>query len=120
NKEISALMHLIEDPDEEVYNTVSEKIVSFGRDIIPNLEQLWESVTNTEMQERIELLIHRVHLRELTESFLQWKEHDGTLLEGALLICRYHYPDMQDEPVLKELEKLRRNIWLELNNYLTS
>ena len=38
NKEISALFHLIDDTDEDVFSTISEKIVSLGRGIIPNLE----------------------------------------------------------------------------------
>ncbi|MEI9933362.1 MAG: hypothetical protein WDM71_00550 [Ferruginibacter sp.] len=41
NKEITALFHLIDDPDQEVYNTISDKIISFGKGIIPNLENLW-------------------------------------------------------------------------------
>ena len=36
-KEITALFTLIDDPDEEVYYTVSEKIVAYGKAIIPNL-----------------------------------------------------------------------------------
>ncbi len=110
---------MIDDPDEEVYHTVSEKLVSFGKEIIPNLENLWESITNEDTQERIELLIHRVHLRDLTEDFRNWRDKKGNLLEGAILVARYHYPDLQATTVLQEIEKLRRNMWLELNNYLT-
>ncbi len=120
NKEIQALMHLVDDPDEEVYHTVSEKIISLGKKIIPNLESLWETTQDSSAQERIELLIHRVHLRELTEEFEVWKNGEAGLLAGALLVSKYHYPDMLAEQVLKDLEKLRRNIWLELNNYLSS
>jgi regulator of sirC expression with transglutaminase-like and TPR domain len=29
------------------------------------------------------------------------------------------YPELSTTPVLQEIEKVRRNIWLELNNYLT-
>lgn len=119
NKEISALFHLIDDPDEEVYSTVSDKLISFGKDIIPNLEDLWENTTNEEIQERIESLIHKLHFRDLTEDFLTWKNGDCNLLQGAILIARYHYPEMQSTQVLQEIEKLRRNIWLELNRYLT-
>lgn len=119
NNEIKALLHLIDDPDECVYSTVSEKILSFGKEIIPNLEHLWENIENENTQERIELLIHRVHFRELTEDFTQWTNNDGSLLEGALLVARYHYPDLQAGGIKQELEKLRRNTWLELNNYLT-
>lgn len=119
NKEIKALLHLIDDPDEDVYNTVSNKIISFGKEIIPNLEHLWESVSNEDTQERIELLIHRLHLRDLTDEFTAWKESGANLLEGAILVSKYHYPDMQPAQTRQEIEKLRRNMWLELNNYLT-
>lgn len=51
NKEIKALLHLIDDPDEDVYKTVSEKLVSFGKEIIPNLEHLWENIHNEDLQE---------------------------------------------------------------------
>ena len=119
NKEITALLQLIDDPDEDVYNTVSNKIISLGKDIIPNLENLWESISNEDTQERIELLIHRLHLRDLTAEFEEWKNGDANLLQGAILISKYHYPDMQPAQTMQEIEKLRRNMWLELNNYLT-
>ncbi|RTL60402.1 MAG: hypothetical protein EKK37_06085 [Sphingobacteriales bacterium] len=118
--EISALLHLIDDPDEEVYITVSDKIISFGKAIIPNLEDLWENTPNEEVQERIELLIHRLHFQELQAEFYEWsKQDDPDLFHGALLVARYQYPDLNTTAVYQELEKIRRNIWLELNNYLT-
>jgi len=36
-----------------------------------------------------------------------------------LLIAKFQYPELVTTPVLHEVEKLRRNIWLELNSYLT-
>ena len=119
NKEIKALLHLIDDPDEDVYSTVSERILSFGKDIIPSLENLWESIHNEETQERIEQLIHRVHFRDLTTDFTNWNNNNTDLLEGALLVAKYSYPDLKPENIKQEIEKLRRNTWLELNNYLT-
>jgi regulator of sirC expression with transglutaminase-like and TPR domain len=38
---------------------------------------------------------------------------------GALLVAKFQYPELSTTPVLQEIEKVRRNIWLELNNYLT-
>lgn len=119
NTEIKALLHLLDDPDEDVYQTVSEKLLSLGKDIIPSLEHVWETTADTGIQERIEILIHRVHLRDLTEEFMEWKKAGCDLLHGALLVARYHYPDMQATQILQQVEKMRRNIWLELNNYLT-
>lgn len=119
SKELSALFLLIDDPDEDVYNAVCDKIATFGKEIIPDLEHLWETISDEDTQERIELLIHRLHLRELTEEFIKWKDGGAGLLAGAMLIAKYHYPEIDQEQTLKEIEKLRRNIWLELNSYLT-
>ncbi len=119
NREISALLNLIDDPDEEVYNTVSDRIISFGKGIIPNLEHLWEHTSDENIQERIELMIHKLHFKDLTADFDHWKKGNNELLQGALLTARYHYPEIQTIQTLQEIEKIRRNIWLELNNYLT-
>lgn len=120
NKEISALFTLIDDPDEEVFGAVSSKIVDYGRNIIPNLEHLWETTPNEAVQNRIEILIHRLHFTDLTEDFRQWSisgHHD--LMLGAMLVSKFQYPEVSTTQVLQEIEKIRRNIWLELNNYLT-
>ncbi len=119
NNEISALFHLIDDPDEEVFTSVSERIVSLGRAIIPNLENLWENTPDEGVQERIEMLIHKLHFRDLVNDFTNWKNGSCELLEGALLAARYQYPEMASTTSLQEIEKIRRNIWLELNSYLT-
>ena len=119
-KEINALFTLIDDPDEEVFGAVSSRIINYGSGLIPNLENLWENTINDEVQERIELLIHRLHFYDLKEEFDTWFNnpiHD--LLKGSLLVSKFNYPDLSEASVLKDIEKLRRNIWLELNNYLT-
>ncbi|HEU4472606.1 MAG TPA: transglutaminase family protein [Flavisolibacter sp.] len=119
-KEISALFKLIDDPDEEVFGAVSSKIVDFGKTIIPNLEHLWENTPDEQIQERIEMIIHRLHFTDLSEDFRQWAlagHHD--LMVGALLVSKFQYPDLSTSATLLEVEKIKRNIWLELNNYLT-
>lgn len=120
NKEISALLTLIDDPDEEVFGAVSQKIIDYGKPIIPNLEHLWETHPDEHTQERIEVLIHRLHYRDLSEELRLWSlsgHHD--LMAGAILVSRFQYPDISPSTIKQETEKVRRNIWLELNNYLT-
>src|SRR5687767_13759296 len=120
NKEISALFHLIDDPDEEVFSHVSTRIIDYGKGIIPNLENLWENTISSEIQERIELLIHRLHYRDLTVDFTAWNANlHQDLLTAAILVARFQYPELTTASIYQEVEKLRRNIWLELNSYLT-
>ncbi|MBX9733484.1 MAG: transglutaminase-like domain-containing protein [Chitinophagaceae bacterium] len=119
-KELNALFTLIDDPDEEVYATVYDKIVALGKPVIPNLEHLWETTPDEYAQERIEMIIHRLHFTDLLADFTEWSNsayHD--LLFGTLLVSKFQYPDLQTSPVIQEIEKIRRNIWLELNNFLT-
>ncbi|MEO6904894.1 MAG: transglutaminase family protein [Ginsengibacter sp.] len=119
NKEISALFHLIDDPDDEVFSSVTDRIISHGRAIIPNLENLWENSPDENVQGRIEIIIHKLHFRDLVEEFRDWKNGNCELLHGALLVSKYCYPEMIATSTLQEIEKIRRNIWLELNSYLT-
>lgn len=120
NKEISALFNLLDDPDNEVFSVVSTRIIDYGKGIIPNLENLWENTISEEVQEKIEMLIHRLHFRDLTEEVVSWNKNiNHDLLSGAILVSRFQYPDLASTQVLQEVEKLRRNIWLELNSYLT-
>ncbi|NLR57076.1 hypothetical protein HGH93_03150 [Chitinophaga polysaccharea] len=120
NREINALFHLLDDPDLEVFDTVASKILLYGKDIIPNLENLWENTVDEAIQERIELLIHRVHYQDLQAAVRAWGLSDSQgLLQGAILASRYQFPDLIDTQIIAEIDRIKRNIWLELNNYLT-
>lgn len=119
NKEISALFNLMDDPDEEVFSSVTNRLISLGRAVIPNLENLWESSPDQVVQSRVEMIIHELNFRDLKKELSNWKTQNGTLLQGALLLSKYGNPDVEFRSVYQEIERLRRNIWLELNSYLT-
>lgn len=119
NTEIKSLLRLIDDPDLIVSQTVTDRIVSFGKDIIPNLEDFWEQQTDPALQEKIELLIHRLHFTDLKKEFIVWADRTPDLMAGVMLVSKYAYPEMDVTATFKAIEKLRRNIWLELNSYLT-
>ncbi len=119
-KELNALFTLIDDPDEVVYTTVTERLVGYGKPVIPNLEHLWETTPNETIQERIEMIIHRLHFTDLQNDLTEWVNSPcPDLLFGALLVAKFQYPDLQIAPVLQDVEKIRRNVWLELNSFLT-
>jgi len=120
NKEITALLRLIDDPDDEVYDTVATKLLDYGKDIIPKLEQLWEITEDEGIQDRIETLIHRVHFQDLQQEFVEWSNaKHPELLRGAILVAKFQFPDLNIPSILTQFDQMRRNVWLELNNYLT-
>ncbi|MBA3829769.1 MAG: hypothetical protein H0X33_12585 [Taibaiella sp.] len=120
NKKITALLGLIDDPDDEVYDTVAMQLLHYGKEIIPNLEKLWEVTADEIVQERIEQLIHRVHFQDLQHDLLEWtRSEHPEILRGAIIIARYQFPDLNVAAILTQFDQIKRNIWLELNNYLT-
>ncbi len=117
--EIDALLNLIDDPDHYVYETVSKKIASFGRPIIPILENYWGQIDNATAHDRIESIIHSLHFDELITELGLWKDNTTDLFKGLLLVDKYNYPDYDYSKTQTQFEKIRKNVWLELNNYLT-
>ena len=119
--EISALLHLIDDPDTEVYTSVRNKLLSFGKEVIPNLEYLWETTDNPFIQERVEMLIHSVQFEDVKSKLSDWmQQKEPDLITGAFIVNSYHFPELSYTDLSQQIEKIRRNIWLELNPYLTS
>ena len=119
NKEIEALIKLIDDPDEYVFENVSNKIISMGSLIIPQLQDCGTFTENVETYERVQSLISKLQFNDLRKEFKKWNQDSQDLLAGAMLVSKYLHPDLDSSFIFKEVEKLRRNIWLELNNYLT-
>jgi len=118
--EINALFKLIDDPDEDVFNTIADRLLVYGSPIIPDLEHLWENTLDEATLERIEMMIYKLRLQDLKDAFVKWKDDPhASLFEGALLVTQFYYPELTIDVLRHQMEKIRRNIWLELNNYLT-
>jgi len=120
--EIHALIQLIDDPDDGVYVQVRERIVSLGIPAVPALERAWELEDLGDLfRDRIEDILHTIHLDGTFQRLKQWKEAGAeNLLEGALTVSRYRYPELDDYRAKSKLAALRQDIWLELNDQLTA
>jgi regulator of sirC expression with transglutaminase-like and TPR domain len=113
NKEIKALISLLEDEDEHIALHVEEKIVSLGEPMIPFLEEEWESSLNPEVQKKIEELIHKLQYESLTNKFKAWKESGAVnLVEGMWLVNSYQYPDASLETINRTLDQIYYEAWL--------
>lgn len=114
NKELKALVSLLDDTDTEVVQHVENKIMSLGTHIIPYLEFEWESSFNPVLQKRIEELVHTLQFELLKEKLTDWKDRGAEdLLEGMWLINTYQYPDLEYDDLKKELEQIYYEAWLE-------
>ncbi|HSC53178.1 MAG TPA: transglutaminase family protein [Phnomibacter sp.] len=118
-REINALIQLLDDTDTEVLVSVEQRLLTYGESVIPTLEDYWEQQENDLLQDRIEMLIHRIHFDQLKIEFANWANGESDLLYGSFLVAKYQYPELQSLQTIQEIERIRRNIWLEMNSYLT-
>ncbi len=120
--EIHALIRLIDDPDESIYTQVRDRIVSLGSPVVPVLERAWEVDDLGDLfRNRIEDILHTIHLDITIDRLRAWTKGGAEdLLEGALAVSRYRYPELDEYRVRSKLAALRQDIWLELNDNLTA
>jgi regulator of sirC expression with transglutaminase-like and TPR domain len=113
-KELKALVSLLDDDDEQIVSHVEGKILSIGKSVIPFLEREWESNLNPSVQGRIEELIHTLQYDLLRERLKTWYQTpDRDLLTGMWILATYQYPDIELEKLKQELEQIYYETWLE-------
>jgi len=114
--EISALITLLDDDDQEVVAHVSEKIKSLGKSIVPTLEKVWNPDFNPLQSERLESLIHEIQFEDLIHAIEVWRETPTVdILKGYFLISSYFFPDLNFDEIERKVKKIRQKIWIELN-----
>ena len=67
--ELSALISLLDDPDEKIFQEIREKIKSIGSEVIPLLENAWETSFDSLLQNRVENLIHTIQFESINKYF---------------------------------------------------
>lgn len=118
--EIEALINLLDDSDEEVVRHVTEKLLSLGKDIIPLLDDIPFNDLNNVQHERLEEIKHQIHYDEVETGLEGWvKSGAKDLLEGFILASRFRYPYLDINNINNLLDKIKLDVWLELNSRLT-
>ncbi|MCD0487677.1 transglutaminase-like domain-containing protein [Pedobacter sp. MC2016-14] len=119
--EINALVKLLDDPDREVYEHVEKKLLGYGNGVIHHLEDVWEKSLDTVLQERIENIVHKIQFATVKEDLKLWYQSGAfDLLQGALVINRYQYPDLDDQKIINQIEEIKREVWLGLQHEMSS
>jgi regulator of sirC expression with transglutaminase-like and TPR domain len=119
---IQALVRLIDDPDELIFQQVRQELMNMGTEVIPHLESSWEQdYYGLLFQDRIENVIHDIQFEEVKSQLKAWLHSaDKDLLKGAVIIAKYQYPGLDEQNVLNQIQMIRRDIWLELNDHQTA
>jgi regulator of sirC expression with transglutaminase-like and TPR domain len=119
--ELSALITLLDDPDEVIYSQVKGKFLSFGEDVIPHLEAAWEESYDEVLQKRIESIIHTIQFEAISNALKAWaRDEQEDLLKGVLIVSRYQFAELDEEKIRRQIAQVKQDVWLELNDELTA
>ena len=118
--ELRSLVTLLDDDDPEVFHHIEQRLLSFGTQVIPFLEEEWGELKDMVHQQRLENIIHQLQFNALFNEFEEWyKTKDHDLLHGVYLVSKYRFPDYDKQHLISSIEKLRLDVWLELNYELS-
>lgn len=107
NSSVKALISLLEDPSEIIFNEIHQTILFLGEDGIPHLQFAFDESESELQKERIAKILDELKLEKLGNDLNSWKEfHSEDLLAGLILIARYGYPNLEIVEIEKTLNAI--------------
>ena len=81
--EIAALVSLLDDPDEIIFNQIKNQLLEVGTDCIPLLEKAdFENEYGEVFKSRISNITHEISLRKVLKDHSQWLNYPINLING--------------------------------------
>ena len=121
NRTLSALINMLDDPDDKIYSLISTEIVAFGTAAIPPLKEALNNCLNKELEERIIEVLSKLRQSNLVLDFKEWVENDtDDLLRGFMLVTMTRYSDLDAVEMAAIIAHLKTDIWIELHEGLTA
>lgn len=118
--EIEALIKLLDEPDEFNFRNIRNQLASYGLNIIPYLEYHFDMTSDDLIRRRLDEIIDNIFFSDLKTGFSKWViQRNGELMKAMFLLARIKYPQLHESWVTKQVEELRRDIWLEMTPNLT-
>ncbi len=115
--EVKSLIRLLDDPDQEIYNHVHNKLLSYGSEAIAFLESAFEEAFDPIQQERIANLVHEIQFGILKTDLKLWYQSGAfDLLQGIIVVNRYQYPDLDEQKLINHIEEIKRDVWIQMMN----
>ncbi len=119
---IQALVNLVDDPDDQIYQHVRVELVKCGATALPILESTWETdLFGSKHHERIDKIIQEIQFEEVKKELKTWlQSSEKDLVKGACVLAKYENPTLDETEIINTIQNIRRDIWLELNDNQTA
>jgi hypothetical protein len=117
--EINALLNLLDDPDEVVFDSVSNKLLSYGEKILPNLWRFHDNTLDENLHLKVMSIINQLNMKDVFADFKKWANTEKKdILEAMLIMEKFDYYYSYNTDTRKAIKNIYQSAWLEMNNYL--
>jgi hypothetical protein len=118
---LDSLIALLDDPDDSVFHVVLDELLKEDVSVVEYLEHAWEISLDDLVQQRLEGIIREIQLKDTRKKIVSWADQESIdLLEAVFLLARQQFPEIKLKSVQVQLDKLRKEVWIEFRNSLTS
>lgn len=117
----ATILSLLEDPNEEVFEALEPAILENGSLLENDIVLAIENNTDVLIHKRLIQIHKKIRYHKIGLAIKEWfLTKNPPISEILILIDKIQNVDYQNELLLHSfLDQLKRNVWIELNNYLT-
>lgn len=118
---IDSLIKLLDDPNDEIFHEVEKALLKLKLEAVTHLEKSWDTANSELLQSRIENIVHQIQFDHVKEELSNWITTGADdLLYGAYIVAKYHFPALEFSWIEAQINEIRKDIWFELSEQLTS
>ena len=111
DNEIAALVRLLDDPDENIFDQIKEKLMEIGPECIPSLEKArFEDNYGDLFISRAEHLIHDIGFGTLKKVHEKWLKFPVKLIDGVTQLDQYFFPNITASFIQHEINEMINDI----------
>lgn len=112
---------MVDEPDDKVYLSLKNQVLSFEEDALPTIEEAWMAATDLLVASRLEELIEEINFRMVYNRLSTWiEEGSKDLIKAMFLINRLANSSFNESLYQANIEHLFKDAWLEMNDNLTA
>jgi len=104
-REVNALVRLLDDPDEDVQEQVQNRLTDLGREAMPALRRAYDA-SQGEQRRQIDEVVRRLHWNDIQTAWHAILGADEPNLErGAFILALYRFPSLDVEAYQEILDE---------------
>ena len=118
--ELKAMIKLIDDPNKVIYDAIRANLLNLGTIALEELKKNAKKHKEGLALERINSIVKEIEFAATLNLLTNWVNEGGDdLLNGVYLIAKYNFPELDFIALTQQIEKIKRDAWLQMNENLT-